>query len=196
MKKILTIAALCALIAGCASTPQEKTVNKMLEMQRDKTELVNKGIVAGFGVGESASEQMAYDEADLNARTDAARMLESKVEALFRNYEEEVGGELTEHQESIRKNIVSSLQNGVTVVKMDMETTENGRFKIYAVAAMDPEIVKKVLEAELKARNANIERMKAMSGYKKLDEEAKALDEYKAKQVQQAQAQAAPAAAE
>lgn len=190
MKKILTVAALCALFAGCASSPQEKAVNKMLEMQRDKTELVNKGIVAGFGVGESASEQMAYDEADLNARTDAARMLESKVEALFRNYEEEVGGELTEHQESIRKNVVSSLQNGVTVVKMDMETTENGRFKIYAVAAMDPEVVKKVLEAELQARNANVERMKAMSGYKKLDEEAKALDEYKAKQVQQSGAAA------
>lgn len=190
MKKILTVAALCTLFAGCASSPQEKAVNKMLEMQRDKTELVNKGIVAGFGVGESASEQMAYDEADLNARTDAARMLESKVEALFRNYEEEVGGELTEHQESIRKNVVSSLQNGVTVVKMDMETTENGRFKIYAVAAMDPEVVKKVLEAELQARNANVERMKAMSGYKKLDEEAKALDEYKAKQVQQSGAAA------
>ncbi len=182
MKKLLlSLVACSAFLIGCAGTAEEKTVDKMLSMQQEKSELVSKGIVAGLGVGESASEQMAYDEADLNARTDAARMLESKIEALFRNYQEEVGNELTEHQETVRKNIISTLQSGVSIVKMDMEHV-NGKYKVYAVAAMDAEAIKKALETEMAARQANMDRMRAMSGYKKLDEEAKALDAYKAAQ--------------
>ena len=181
MKKFFVLGSVLMFLVACAGTPQEKAANKMLEMQKEKRELIDKGVVAGLGIGESASEQMAYDEADLNARTDAARMLESKVEALFRNYQEEVGNELTEHQETVRKNVISGIQSGVSVVKMDIETTD-GKYKVYAIAAMDAKLIQKAFEDELKARQANVERAKAMTGYKELEKEAKALDEYKAKQ--------------
>lgn len=181
MTKFLAVAAICLFIMGCAST-QQKAANKMMEMQKDKTELINKGVMAGLGIGTSKDEQLAYDEADLNARTDVARALEAKVEALMRNYAEEVGDELTKHKEEVKKSVVSGLQNGVSITKMDMEVTEDGKYKVYAIATMDVETFKKAMEAELAARKANVDRARAMSGYKKLDEEAAALDAYKAVQ--------------
>lgn len=179
-RKLTVFAATALFFVACSSTPQEKSVDNMMDMQRDKSELNNSGLVAGLGVGESASEQMAYDEADLNARTDVARQLESKIEAFFRNYQEEVGNELAEHQETARKNIISSLQNGVTIVKMKMDIV-NERYKVYAIAALDPKALKEALEAEMSARKANMDRVKAMKAYQTLDEEAKKLDEYKLK---------------
>ena len=182
MKKILALLTFALFIIGCAGTPQEQSANKMMKMQQEKNELLDKGVVAGIGVGESKSQQLAYDEADLNARTDVARSLESKVEALIRNYQEEVGDELTQHKEAVKNNVISDMQNGVSIVKMDMEVTENNKFKVYAIAAMNTEAFKKAFEAALAAQKANVDRARAMKGYADLDNAAAALDQYKANQ--------------
>ena len=182
MKKIIALLTFAMFIIGCAGTPQEQSANKMMKMQKEKNELLDKGVVAGIGIGESKSEQLAYDEADLNARTDVARSLESKVEALIRNYQEEVGDELTQHKEAVKKNVISDMQNGVSVIKMDMEVTEEGKFKVYAIAAMNTEAFKKAFEAALAAQKANVDRARAMKGYADLDNAAAALDQYKANQ--------------
>ncbi len=182
MKKIIALLSFAMFIIGCAGTPQEQSANKMMKMQKEKQELLDNGVVAGIGIGESKSEQLAYDEADLNARTDVARSLESKVEAMIRNYQEEVGDELTQHKEAVKKNVISDMQNGVSVVKMDMEVTEEGKFKVYAIAAMNTEAFKKAFEAALAAQKANVDRARAMKGYADLDKAAAALDQYKASQ--------------
>ena len=182
MRKLITAIAACLFIMGCAGTPQEKSVSKMKDMQDDKTMLVNKGVVAGLGIGTSKDQQLAYDEADLNARTDVARGVEAKIEALMRTYLEEVGEELTKHKEDIKKGVVSGIQTGVSIVKMDAEVTEDGKYRVYAIAAIDPQIIKSTFEAELNARQASIERARAMAGYQELDKAAAALDAYKAAQ--------------
>ncbi len=63
MRKLITAIAACLFIMGCAGTPQEKAADKMKDMQDDKTALVNKGVVAGLGIGTSKNKQLAYDEA-------------------------------------------------------------------------------------------------------------------------------------
>ena len=181
MKKILVAVAACLFIMGCAST-QQKSVNKWMDMEKERAALQSKGVLAGLGVGTSRDQQLAYDEADLNARTEVARQTETKIEGLMQNYKEEVGDELTAHKEDVKKSIVSGLQNGVSVVKMDMEVTEDGKYSVYAVAAMDIEAFKKAWDDQLTARQANVQRARAMEGYKKLDEAAAALDAYKAAQ--------------
>ena len=65
-----------------------------------------------------------------------------------------------------------------------MEVTEAGKFKVYAIAAMDPEAFKKAFEAALTAQKINVERARAMKGYADLDKAAAALDQYKASQRQ------------
>ena len=182
MRKLITAIAACLFIMGCAGTPQEKAADKMKDMQDDKTALVNKGVVAGLGIGTSKNKQLAYDEADLNARVDVQRAMEEKIEGLIRNYIEDVGDELTEHKEEVKKGVVSGIQKGVSIVKMDVEVAENGKYEVYAIAVMDPQIIKNAFEAELSARQANIERARAMAGYQELEKATAALEAYKASQ--------------
>lgn len=164
MKKLLAALATLALLAGCASTPQEKAASALAEMQQEKNELIQKGVVAGFGIGESQDEQIAYDKADLNARTDIGRELESKLQNLTRAYAEEVGSELTQHFEEVKKNVVSTTLRGATIIKIKTEAKEN-TVKVYAIMAMDPKLVREAFEAELAAQQADVARFRAAKAY-------------------------------
>ena len=179
MKKLLAALATLALLAGCASTPQEKAASALQEMQQEKTALIDKGVVAGFGIGESQDEQIAYDKADLNARTDIGRELESKIQNLTRSYAEEVGSELTAHFEEVKKNVVSTTLRGATMIKIKTETTEN-TIKVYGVMALNPKIVYDALEAELKAQQADVARFKASKAYADANKEFEAYEAAKA----------------
>lgn len=178
MKQLISLFALVLIFVGCASTPQEKAVNKTLKMQNKKTEIINKGMIAGFGIGESADEQMALDEADLNARADIARTIEAKVGDLSKRYAEEVGGEFTEHMETVRKSVASTLVRGATMTEVDMETID-GRYKVYGVMTLDPKLFYQAMEAELNAQKADVARFRASKAYQSANEEFKAFDEYK-----------------
>jgi len=179
MKKLFAALAVVALMAGCASTPQEKGASALMEMQKEKTALIEKGVVAGFGVGESQDEQMAYDKADLNARTDVSKELESKVQNLTRAYAEEVGGELTQHFEEVKKNVVSTTLRGATMIKIKTETTDK-TIKVYGIMALNPKIVYDALEAELKAQQADVARFKASKAYAEANKEFEAYEAAKA----------------
>lgn len=179
MKHFFCALAIAALLIGCASTPQEKAADALAEMQQQKTELINKGVVAGFGIGESQDEQIAYDKADLNARTDVGRELESKLQNLTRSYAEEVGSELTQHFEEVKKNVVSTTLRGATIIKIKTEAKEN-TVKVYAVMAMDPKVIRDALEAELAAQQADVARFRASKAYATADAEFAAYEAAKA----------------
>lgn len=170
MKKLFAAFAVAAMLVGCASTPQERGASALAEMQNEKSALIEKGIVAGFGIGESQDEQIAYDKADLNARTDLSKELESKVQNLTRSYAEEVGGELTQHFEEVKKNVVSTTLRGATMIKIKTEATEN-TIKVYGIMALNPKIVYEALEAELKAQQADVARFKASKAYSEANKE-------------------------
>ena len=64
MKKLiatLAAVALAAMMSSCASTPQEKSANKLLEMQAVKTKYLKDKIPAGLGIGISKDEQIAME---------------------------------------------------------------------------------------------------------------------------------------
>lgn len=183
-KKLIALFAMCLLFAACAATPQqtkEISAKKMIEMQNFARELQNKGIVAVFSKGESADEQMAYDEADLVARANVAKAVESKIASFARKYAEDVNQDFTKHHEEVLKNVVSTTVNGVTIIKIDVDVS-SGRYKVYAVAVMDPKSVLKAYEDAMAAQQADMVRVKAASGYKQLEEAIKAYEEVKAKQ--------------
>ena len=175
MKKLFAFFAVAAMFIGCASTPQEKAASALSEMQKEKTELIEKGVVAGIGIGDSQDEQVAYDKADLNARTDIGRELESKLQNLTRAYAEEVGSELTQHFEEVKKNVVSTTIRGATIIKIK----ENG-VKVYAIMAMDPKLVREAFEAELAAQQADVARFRASKAYGDANKEFEAYEAAKA----------------
>jgi len=122
---------------------------------------------------------MAYDKADLNARTDIAKALESKVGDLARTYGEEVGGELTQHFEEVKKNVVSTTLRGATMILIKTEATDK-TIKVYGVMALNPKLVYDALEAELKAKQADVNRFRASKAYADANKEIEAYEAAKA----------------
>jgi len=172
MKKLIACFALAALFAGCSSnppqTPQEKQASLLIEMQMQKKSYLKQHIPAGIGIGESADEQ-----ADQNARVDLAKSIDSYTKALVKNFKEDVSDEIAEHFQSTSKTSVSQRLNGATLNDVKVETTPDGKFKIYGVMTLDSDLVSeyvKMLEQQEKKEEAEKIRAAAEKAYAELDE--------------------------
>ena len=176
MKKLiatLAAVALAAMMSSCASTPQEKSANKLLEMQAVKTKYLKDKIPAGMGIGISKDEQIAMEKADQNARVDLARELDVRMKALTKNFKEDVGGDVAEHFQSASKAIIDTRMSGATLTDVQVETTEDGQFKVYGVMTLDSDLVTeyiKMLEEQEKKDEAEKVRAAAEKAYAELDE--------------------------
>lgn len=171
MKKLIAALATLALLVGCASTPQQKNASMMQDLLNKKQSLINDGVVASIGIATSKDEQVAYDKADLNARTDIAKELETKVQSMAHSYDEEVGGQMTQHFEQVKKTIVSQTVRGATIIDTRVEVSETNEYKVYALMVMNPKLVREAFEAELQAQQADIARFKASKAYADADRE-------------------------
>jgi hypothetical protein len=179
MKKLIAALAVAAFLVGCASTPQEKAANILVEMQMKKTNLIKKDhIPAGLGIGISKDEQIALDKADQNARVDLAKEIDVQMKALTKNFKEEVGGDIAEHFQSASKTIVNTHLNGATLTDVKIETTEEGQFKIYGIMTLNVDLVSEYLKSLQDTEAAN-EAMKnkiraaADKAYAEIDAETK-----------------------
>lgn len=179
MKKLIAALAVAAFLVGCASTPQEKAANILVEMQMKKTNLIKKDhIPAGLGIGISKDEQIALDKADQNARVDLAKEIDVQMKALTKNFKEEVGGDIAEHFQSASKTIVNTRLNGATLTDVKIETTEEGQFKIYGIMTLNVDLVSEYLKSLQDTEAAN-EAMKnkiraaADKAYAEIDAETK-----------------------
>ena len=179
MKKLLSALAVAAFIIGCASTPQEKSANMLVKMQMKKMTLIKQvHIPAGLGIGVSKDEQIAMEKADQNARVDLAKEIDVQMKALTKNFKEEVGGDIAEHFQSASKTIVNTRLNGATLSDVEIETTEDGQFKIYGIMTLNVDLVSEYLKS-LQDTDAAKEEMKnkiraaANKAYAEIDAETK-----------------------
>ena len=150
MKKLFACLAIAALFVGCSSnppqTPQEKSAGLLIEMQMQKKNYIKQHIPAGIGIGESADEQIALEKADQNARVDLAKSIDAQTKALI---------------------------NGATLNDVKVETTADGKFKVYGVMTLDTDLVSeyvKMLEEQEKKDEAEKVRAAAEKAYAELDE--------------------------
>ena len=128
---------------------------------------------AGIGIGESANEQLAYEKADQNARVDLAKSIDAQTKALIKNFKEEVSDEIAEHFQSTSKTAVDQRLNGATLNDVKVETTADGKFKVYGVMTLDSDLVSeyiKMLEQQEKKEEAEKIRAAAEKAYAELDE--------------------------
>ena len=178
MKKLFACLALAALFVGCSSnppqqTPQEKQASLLIEMQMQKKNYLKQHIPAGIGIGESADEQIALEKADQNARVDLAKSIDAHTKALIKNFKEDVSDQIAEHFQSTSKTTVSQRLNGATLNDVKVETTPDGKFKVYGVMTLDSDLVTeyiKMLEEQEKKDEAEKVRAAAEKAYAELDE--------------------------
>ena len=173
MKKLVVAIVAAFLMIGCSSTPQEKSANKLIEMQMLKKKYIKDHIPAGMGIGVSTDEQQALEKADQNARVDLAREINAQTKALVKNFKEDVNDQVAEHFQSTSKTTVSQRLNGATLGDVKVETTPDGKFKVYGVMTLDSDLVSeyiKMLEQQEKKEEAEKIRAAAEKAYAELDE--------------------------
>ena len=177
MKKLFACLAIAALFVGCSSnppqTPQEKSAGLLIEMQMQKKNYIKQHIPAGIGIGESADEQIALEKADQHARVDLAKSIDAQTKALIKNFKEDVSDEIAEHFQSTSQTAVNQRLNGATLNDVKVETTADGKFKVYGVMTLDTDLVSeyvKMLEEQEKKDEAEKVRAAAEKAYAELDE--------------------------
>ena len=176
MKKLIVAALAAFLMIGCSSTPQEKSASKLIEMQMLKKKYLKDHVPAGMGIGVSTDEQIAMEKADQNARVDLAKEIDAQTKALIKNFKEDVNDQVAEHFQSTSKTVVNTHMSGATLTDVQVETDENGHFKIYGIMTLDANLVEELIKSLQAAGSyddavANKIRAAANKAYAELDEE-------------------------
>ena len=176
MKKLIVAALAAFLMIGCSSTPQEKSASKLVEMQMLKKKYLKDHVPAGMGIGVTTDEQLAMEKADQNARVDLAKEIDAQTKALIKNFKEDVNDQVVEHFQSTSKTVVNTHMSGATLTDVQVETTEDGHFKIYGIMTLDADLVAELIKSLQAAGQyddavANKIREAANKAYAELDAE-------------------------
>jgi hypothetical protein len=184
MKKALLLTALSILISGCSSTPKPKPVVQQPlfeKMQKMSTEIVENGGLSAVGIGESKSLELALTKAKTRGRTELAQMLEAKIEALQKDFQEETGvgddAEILAQFSSTAKVITSQQLAGSVAQELKYETIGD-TVTAYALMVLDPQVIADQLAREKELYT----RFRATQAFEELDQEIEAYDAYKAEQ--------------
>lgn len=186
MKKSLFFAALAAAVAltGCATKPKPKPVIQQPlfeEMQKMSTKILHSGGMAVVGIGESKSLELALNKAKSRGRVELAQMLETKVEALQKDFMEETGlpaeSEVLAQFSSTAQVITSRQIQGSVAQELKYETIGN-TVTAYALMVLDPKIIADHLAKEKELYT----RFQATKAFETLDKEIKEYEAYKASQ--------------
>ena len=176
----VALAALCGCLvialSGCATKmdPFEK-------MQRQAMAIRANGGLAAAGTGLGRTKSMANSKAQLRARTELARMIETRVQSLQKDFREEIGtGKDAEYNElfsDATKNLVNIKLRG-SALKDIGYTSEDEQIRACALMVQDP----KLIADYFKRDGNNYTRFRASQAFSELDADVKKYEEWKLKE--------------
>jgi len=170
--------ALVFIFASCTSKAQQaasggfETVSTPAsELEDLKRDMEKQFIPCGIGIGESTDEMVARNVSGDEARADMAKVLNNFVERLSEAYAQNVGNEAKKiWEEGVRQSTHQEL-NGATSYKSIVQfNKENGRYKIYSLYVMNPDLLKKAVQAATSNQEELELRVKKDDMMRKLDE--------------------------
>jgi len=170
--------ALVLTINSCASKAQQaaaagfETVktpaDELLDIKRD---MESKFIPCGIGMGESSDEMVARNVSGDEARTDMAKTLNNFVERLSEAYAQNVSNEAKKiWEEGVRQSTHQELNGATSYKSITQFNKESGHYKIYSLYVMNPELLKKAVQAATSSQEELELRVKKDDMMKKLDE--------------------------
>jgi hypothetical protein len=130
----------------------------------------------------SQDMQVAIDKASTGARTELARMLETKVNALQKKFEEETGAgqdaQLLQQFTQASKLVVSTTINGSKM--KDHKTVKDGAmYRAYVMMELPIGAANETLMQEIKKNKELYTRFRATEAYKELDSEVQKYEDSK-----------------
>ncbi|MDR2578354.1 MAG: hypothetical protein LBC70_06030 [Chitinispirillales bacterium] len=127
------------------------------ELEQVKRELDEKSIPSGIGIGESTDEMTARSVATDEARAEVAKSIDVHVQRLSESYAQNVSGESKRIWEEAVRQLTTQHVRGANVNRtISQFNPENGRFKIYTLIVLDPNLFKAAI-SEAMARDEEFE---------------------------------------
>ena len=187
MKKLLTFALIAAVTVGMTGckTPEEakaKAQQPLFEkFQKMSTKTLENGGIAVVGLGESKSLELALQKAKMRGRVELAQLLETKIEAIQKDFIEEVGradeAQILAQFETTAKTITSQQIQGSVAKELKYETIGD-TITAYALMELDPKIIMTQLAKEKELYT----RFRASQAFEELDKEIQKYEAYKKEQ--------------
>lgn len=179
------VAMMIALVSGCTSVPKASSDKDLFGVMQEKAnQITAAGGMAAVGLGESSNLTLAIDKAKTKGRTEIAHMIETKIDSLKKDFQEEVGqGKSAEYNElfsAASKHVAHQILVG-TVPKDLKYETKNGTTTAVALMVQDPKVVADAFAAQQKTQQAMYTRFRASQAFKELDDEVKKYEEFKKK---------------
>jgi len=170
--------ALAFTLNSCASKAQqaaaggfETVTTPAAELEEIKRDMESKLIPCGIGMGESSDEMVARNVSGDEARTDMAKTLNNFVERLSESYAENVSNEAKKiWEEGVRQSTHQELNGATSYKSITQFNKESGHYKIYSLYVMNPELLKKAVQAATSSQEELELRVKKDDMMKKLDE--------------------------
>jgi hypothetical protein len=177
--------ALAFTITSCASKAQqassggfETVKTPATELEEIKRDMESKFIPCGIGMGESTDEMVARNVSGDEARTDMAKTVNTFVERLSEAYAQNVSGEAKKlWEEGVRQSTHQELNGATSYKSITQFNKENGRYKIYSIYVMNPDLLKRAVQAATSNQEELELRVKKDDMMKKLDEGTAAYQE-------------------
>ena len=181
--------AAAALLAGCSSAPKTSdagTGGKIFDqLQARAAEVVQAGGLAAVATGDGKSANVAMARAKERGRAELARIIESKVDTLRKDFSEEVGegpdakliGEFSE----VTRGLASQVLRGS--VPVDIKYVQNdGYFTAWALMIQDAKIFKAALDNQVEQNKELWTRFRASKAHEELDQRVKEYEDWKQKE--------------
>ena len=170
--------AMAFTISSCASKAQteaargyETVQTPASELDDIKKDMEKNNIPCGIGIGESTDEMIARTVSGDEARTDMAKTLNNIVERLSEEYAQNVSGEGKKlWEEGVRQSTHQELNGAASYKTVTQYNAENGRYKIYSLYVLNPELLKKAVVTVSSSQEEFELRVKKDDMMKKLDE--------------------------
>lgn len=175
------------LFAGCASKdPAEaraKAQRPIFEdFQKAAAKIIEKGGLAAIGIGESKSLEIALNKAKTRGRVELAQMIETKIEAIQKDFIEETGpadeAQILAQFSSTAQAITSRQVKGSAAKELKYETV-GGVVTACALMELNP----KLIVSQIEKNEELYTRFRASKAFEELDREIKEYEAYKAGQL-------------
>lgn len=175
------------LVAGCASSSSVEARAKAQQpifndFQKEAFKIIDAGGIAAVGVGESKSLDIALSKAKDRARVELAQTIETKVEALQKDFLEETGeadrANVLAQFSRTSQTITSRQLQGSVVKDLEYEAV-GGVFTACALMELNP----KLILDEISKNEELYTRFRASKAFEELDKEIKEYEAYKAGQL-------------
>lgn len=180
------LVAAVSVMAGCRSMPKTTSDRDVFgPMQEKAAKITAAGGLAAVGIGESKTINIAIEKAKTRARTEMAFIINTKVDALRKDFSEEIGeGKSAEYNtlfSSAAKQLASQEIAGTAPTDIKYET-KDGITTAHALIEQNPKILAAALENASQANKSLYTRFRASQAFNELDAEVKKYEEFKKQQ--------------